>query len=202
MRPWQKIAGCLFLVLSLVSQTNAGLITYRWSFTDESDEYMGMGTAAGTITYAFRLGQSQALIRSVTVSGLPDNHGIYWEGFNGELVRVGNWNENMDYYHYSGLGMIVNPVTSAPIQFRFSAAWAYLSEDVKFYLQTYTPYGNSSTSVISSMGQKYWYIHTEGPLNLERLSPPVPEPSALIIWSTIGMVAYRGRKRFCARSRS
>ena len=195
MRLLQKIAACILLALSLASQANAGLITYRWSFTDESDEYSGMGTASGTLTYAFRKGQNYAPIRSVWVTEIPSNHENQWGGrFAGEMVREDGWAEFMEYYYIGGLSMVVNPITSEPIQFRIDASWAYESEDVKFYLQSYSPYGNSSTSVISSMGQKYYYVHTEGPATLERLSPPVPEPTALIIWSTIGMFAYRGRQ--------
>lgn len=191
---------CWVFGLVFLAPAQAGLITYRWSFTQTDEVHNGEGTVAGTLTYAFRVGQASATLRSFRVSALPGPHEYFWdaEGLGGdgiEMIRESCWSPNLDYYYFGGLGMQVNPITSEPVSISVMGVWARESEDIDFLFHTFPGHGNSSASVVSSLGQRYYYIHTEGPAQFERLSPPVPEPSAMVIWGSVGLIAHRARRR-------
>ena len=195
-----RLIGTWVFALAFIAPVQAGVITYHWSFSQLTNENEGEGALSGTLSYVFRKGLTSAPITSLRLMEIPENYLQFFDIWGNlpygglEFIREEPWSGELEYY-YAGGSVSVNPQTSDLLLTAFRVVWALWTEDIQFSLHSASIGGKSFINVNHFYLGPPWLMSTSGFAQFERLSPPVPEPSAMVIWGSVGLIAYRARRR-------
>lgn len=194
-----RLLGFWFFALALMAPVQAGVITYHWTFSQATDENDGQGTLSGTLSYVFHQGVTSTPITSFRLLEIPENYLAYFDiqmlPYGGlEMVREEAWSDEIEYYYGNG-GVSVDPRNSELLGAVYWVAWALWTEDMELGVHSASIGGKSFVEVDHFYLGKPWKKSTAGFATFERLSPRVPEPSAMVIWGAVGVAGYRARRR-------